>query len=125
MKGIILIGCRGNINRVYRLCYIFGIPNLYLKNCKEAKIGNVFSAKGNVNVRFIDNLHGFENVVALEKNRGARISEEIGKYDYIAVGGENVTLRKKCFDNFIHIPIVNSLCLTTDQALAAALAYTI
>lgn len=62
MKGVILFKGGQNINRVYRLCYIYGIKDLYLVQCKPPQIGNVFSAKGKVAVHILDEMPRFENM---------------------------------------------------------------
>lgn len=123
MKGVILFKCGQNINRAYRLCYIFGVQNLYLVDCKNPKIGNVFSAKGNVNVHFVDKIPQFEKMAALEKGKGMAISRNIRKYDYLIVGGENITLQNEICNTFFHIPTKNNLCLTVDEALAIGMEY--
>lgn len=123
MKGVILYKCGRNINRVYRLCYIYGIRDLYLVKCKIPEIGNVFSAKGRVNVHILDEMPAFEKIAALEKEKGVPISTDIGANDYIVVGGENVTLNSKICNTFFHIKTKNSLCFTVDEALAIGLEY--
>lgn len=121
MKGIILYKCGRNINRVYRLCYVYGIENLYLLDCSDCSIGNTFSASGKVNVHILRDLNEISgSVYALEKT-GNYTLNELPKCDYLIVGGENVTIRKKMCDKIIKINTENDLCLTVDQALAIAL----
>ena len=123
LKGVILYKCGQNINRAYRLCYTFGVSDLYLIGCNNPKVGNVYSAKDHVTVHIIDDTGGMGKIAALEKGTGAPISEEIKEFDYLLVGGENVTLRNKMADKFFHIKTDNPLCLTVDQALAVGLHY--
>lgn len=123
MNGVIAYKIGRNINRVYRLCHTYGIENLYLVGCDSPKIGNVFSAKGNVTLHIIDNMEGMRNIAALEKGKGVPVCEEIKEFDYLLVGGENVTLKNDMADKFFHIKTKNSLCLTVDEALAVGLHY--
>ncbi len=123
MNGVILYKCGQNINRAYRLCYTFGVHDLFLLDCDTAKTGNVFSAKDKVTIHHVDSLDGFFKVAALEKGKGVPIDATIADYDYILVGGENVTLTNKMASKFYHIDTQNSLCLTVDEALAIGLHY--
>lgn len=123
MKGVILFKGGQNINRVYRLCYIYGIKDLYLVQCKPPQIGNVFSAKGKVAVHILDEMPRFENMAALEKGKGKPLGKEISQYDYLVVGGESVTLSSRICDNIYHIKTAADLCLTVDEALAIGLDY--
>ncbi len=123
MIGVIVYKCGRNINRVYRLCHIYGIQNLFLVGCDSPKIGNVFSAKGTVAIHIIDNLNGMRNIAALEKGKGVPICDKISEFDYLLVGGENVMLKNDMADGFFHIKTENTLCLTVDEALAIGLHY--
>lgn len=126
-KGVILYRCNRNIARCYRLCYTFGVKTLYLWDCThEIKWGNLFSAKGNVNVVRIGSANEIpEDTVILEKWGDEPINGCFMDYENILIGGENVTIPKALHERFLsmHIPTVNSLCLTTDEALAVGLAY--
>lgn len=121
-KGIILYKCKRNINRCIRLCYTFGVPELYLLNCNVPdKFGNLFSAKDKVKIIEINDLTNFDgNVIALEKG-GKEPIEKLKQYDYLLLGGENQTITHKMCKNRIEISTVNDLCLTVDEALAVGL----
>lgn len=127
IKGVILYRCNRNIARCYRLCYTFGVKTLYLWECaQDIKWGNLFSAKDKVEVVRINGAEEIpEDTLILEKWGEERISWGIGGFENILLGGENATIPKILRERFIsmHIPTVNGLCLTTDEALAVGLAY--
>lgn len=127
IKGVILyrLNQNSNLNRVYRVCYIFGIQRLYLCDCAADKIGNVFSAAGKVEIiriKSIDDISG--NIVAFEKNGDININEiKDLDCDYLLFGGENETITRKICEKRIRIDTPNRLCLTADEALSIGLYY--
>lgn len=127
IKGVILyqLNHSGNLNRIYRVCYIFGIKRLYLWNCNADKIGNVFSASGKVEIIRIKSLEEISgNIVAFEKNGKIQIDEIKNlDFDFLLFGGENSTITNKICDKRIKIETPNNLCLTADEALSIGLYY--
>jgi len=64
-----------------------------------------------------------DNILGLEVTKSLPgIDEYAGEeIDYIAIGGESITLRRANFPKMARIPTVNNLCLTTEAAMAIAL----
>jgi len=125
IKGVILIGVGRNLNRAIRTCYSFGIYDIYCYQCNGKVTGSIFSAEGKVRVHKIDDLNSFTRsaVLALELMETLPILQRVDTHEieYIALGGESVTLRKKDWPLMARIKTDNNLCLTTEAALAIAL----
>lgn len=115
------LGNPKNFNRIYRLCYSFGVRTIYLYETPLMSPGQVFSAAGKVQVvpiTSIDEVPG--KVVALETT-GKTIAMELTHADAIMIGGENVSISRKLCQDRVRIETENGLCLTADQALAIGL----
>ena len=127
LKGLIIVGLnrQSNLNRLYRVCYTFGVKNLYLINSKVdiSNMGNVFSAKDNVNIihlKSIDDIQS-EKMIALEVNAETDLKKVEKDIEYIILGGENVTLKSDICKKRYRIDGFNPLCLTVDEAACIAL----
>lgn len=125
IKGVMLIGVGRNLNRAVRTCYSFGVYDIYCHQCPGTVRGSLFSAKGQVRIRRIDSLSAFDRAAALavEVTKGLPPLQNISLdgINYLVVGGESVTLRRRDWPVMARIYTINSLCLTTEAALAIAL----
>lgn len=125
IKGLILAGVGKNMNRAIRTCYSFGVYDIYCLKCKGFLKGSLFSAKDKVRLHAIDSLEQFDpaKILALELTNTLPSIRKIdtSSIEYIAIGGEAITLRKKDFPVMARIPTKNKLCLTVEAALAIAL----
>lgn len=123
-KGVILIGVGRNLNRAVRTCYSFGVYDIYCLNCPGQVKGNLFSARG-ARLHRIESLAGFdrESILALEVIKSLPVLAAINSHsiEYLAVGGETTTLRRRDFPRMARIPTGDNLCLTTEAALAIGL----
>ena len=124
LKGVVLVGVGRNLNRAVRTCYTFGIYDLYCIDCAEVE-DRLFSAHGKVRLNRVSMCElrqqiDTRSILALERSfsipslHRARLSE----IEYLAVGGESVTLRSRDFPRMARIETTNDLCLTTEAALA-------
>lgn len=123
LKGVILYKCKRNINRVYRLCYTFGVAKLYLLDCEKPEIGNVFSARGKVEIICIESLCEINGEICAMEVNGKAPKDNLKKCDYLLIGGENTTITNKMCQSRYWIKTKNNLCLTVDEALAIGLEY--
>lgn len=125
IKGVILIGVGRNLNRAIRTCYSFGVYDIYCFNCSGLIHGNLFSATGQVRLHQLSDLESLpvDKILALEVVKGQPLLHEypIQGIEYLAIGGESITLKRSNFPNMARIPTANALCLTTEAALAIAL----
>jgi len=124
IKGIILVGVGRNLNRAVRICYSFGVYDVYCLNCFGQVKGNLFSASGRVKLHNIKNIKDITgSILGLEVTKSLPALQDypVQDIEYLAVGGESVTLRQSDFPRMARIPTKNSLCLTTEAALAIAL----
>ncbi len=123
LKGVVLYKCKRNINRAYRLCYTFGVKKLYLLDCEKPEIGNVFSAKGKVEIICIKSLSEIDGKICAMEIKGKTPKENLKRCNYLLIGGENVTITNKMCKDRYGIKTKNNLCLTVDEALAIGLEY--
>jgi len=123
LDGVILVEVGRNLNRAVRTCYSFGVQNIYCLRCTGEVKGNLYSASGQVAIRTLDSLDQFdpEEVLALEvtPTLPSLQSVPVDGIRFVAIGGESTTLRG--FPRMARIHTQNSLCLTTEAALAIAL----
>lgn len=114
-----------NINRVMRLCYSFGIYQIYIigDKYKTYHKKNLFSANGKVNIVNIDNSFLNENFVAFENHYSNSFFSFNNWEDIsgIVIGGESCSVPKLNYKYKIKIPTVNSLCLTIESCLSIIL----
>ena len=124
MRGVILVGVGRNLNRAIRTCFSFGVYDVYCIDCAGQAKGSLFAAR-DVRLHQITSLAGFnlETVLALEitKSLPALGGADLRGIEYVALGGETVTLRRSDFPRMARIPTPNRLCLTTEAALAVVL----
>jgi len=125
MKGIVLVGVGRNFNRAIRTAYSFGVYDIYCLNCTGQVKGNLFSAAEQVRIHEIESIAEVKSnsILGLEVTKSllpidAYTGDDI---DYIAIGGESVTLRQADFPKMARISTTNDLCLTTEAALAIGL----
>ena len=125
IKGVILIGVGRNLNRAIRTCYSFGVYNVYCYQCAGLVKGGLFSAEGRVQIHHMDDLSAFDctAVLGLEITTTLPLLQNISLrgIEYLAIGGESVTLRQRDWPIMAQIATENDLCLTTEAALAIAL----
>lgn len=125
IKGIVLVGVGRNFNRAIRTCYAFGVYDMYCLNCCGQVKGSLFSAAGQVRLHKMHDLSGLpiDRILGLEVTKSLPLlhSCPVQGIEYLAIGGESVTLKRSNFTNMARIPTTNTLCLTTEAALAIAL----
>lgn len=124
IKGVILVGVGRNLNRAVRTCFSFGVYDVYCLDCAGQVKGSLFSAAGKIRLHKIQALRDIAGpVLGLEANPllPALYDCPLEGIEYLAVGGESVTLKRADFSRMAHIPTINGLCLTTEAALAIAL----
>lgn len=125
INGVILVGVGRNLNRAIRTCYSFGVYDIYCLNCTEKVKGNLFSAKGRVRLHEIYSLIDLpaNKILGLETTKNLPALQECSVRDveYLAIGGELMTLKRSDFPRMAHINTKNGLCLTTEAALAIGL----
>lgn len=125
MNGVVLIGVGRNLNRAIRTAYSFGVYDIYCLNCTGQVKGSLFSAAEKVRIHEIESLSELDsnNILGLEVTRKLPdINEYTGQQiDYVAIGGESISLRRANFLKMARISTMNDLCLTTEAALAIAL----
>lgn len=113
-----------NLNRCYRTCEAFGIKKLFLYDCMGEVRGNLYSAKGRVEVIRIEEFPT-EGVLALETNCRKLLWEvDWSKIQTICIGGETEGLPIKKIQAIerARIPTVGKLsCLTVEAALSIVL----
>ena len=123
---VILYNVRRNLNRVYRLCYSFGVEKILVVNkiLSDSSIrGNLFSAKGQIKVQYLNSMPPLETTVALENYHKNPI-ENISWHgiEYILIGGETLGLPRSIAPAIkATIKTPNNLCLTVDSSLSIAL----
>lgn len=130
---VALFGTRNedNLNRIYRLCAWFGVGHLAVVGSSARVKGNLFSAKGQVNVKYLPNTEEFlawwrDSIVAAIIEGGELPSlANIPIPAAFCFGSETepvpAVVRRKA-DVKITIPKYGqSPCLTADQAAAIVL----
>lgn len=122
-ESVILYRLRNtkNFNRIYRLCYSFGVRTIYLYETPFMSPGQVFSAAGKVRVETIASLDEVPGKVVALETTGKTSATELTHADAIMIGGENVSISQKLCRDRVRIETANGLCLTADQALAIGL----
>lgn len=115
------LGNPKNFNRIYRLCYSFGVRTIYLYDTPLMSPGRVFSAAGRVRVETITSIDEVPGKVVALETTGKASAVELTHADVIMIGGENVSISGKLCRDRVRIETVNGLCLTADQALAIGL----
>lgn len=115
------LGNPKNFNRIYRLCYSFGVRTIYLYDTPLMSPGRVFSAAGKVQVETITSIDEVPGKVVALETTGKSSAVKLTHADAIMIGGENVSISGKLCRDRVRIETVNGLCLTADQALAIGL----
>ncbi len=114
-----------NLNRAYRTCEAFGIQELLLMDCKDKYLaGNLFAAKGRVEMRTIEEWP--TNMLILEtwakRPINSLTAAEWAGVDHIVIGGESRGLPRKLPGMHCTIPMHGMISgLTVEAALAIAL----
>jgi len=121
-----------NLNRAFRTCFSFGVKNLFLvgksfdRSIAWELKGNLYSAKEEVNIKYLDKLPSIGNLLALE-NYYSNSIYDLGIKNWqqikgIVIGGESKGIPKDLeFGYMRKIPTINNFCLTVEASLAIGL----
>lgn len=114
-----------NLNRVYRTCEAFGVPEIELLDCNAKLSGNLFRAAGRVRVRNIDDWPPPSGMLALETCYPNSIYTVDWRWvSMIVIGGETQGLptRSLVAEQKVYIPMIGRVSgLTVEAALAIVL----
>lgn len=122
--NVLLYRVGRNLNRAYRTAEAFGVERLLLLECTGAITGNLFSAKGRVEIKHLESWPDPQGLLALETDYKTPIWDvDWSRVRIIAVGGESVHFRQSLpAEQKATIPMDGKIsCLTTEAALAIAL----
>lgn len=121
--NVLLYRVGRNLNRVYRTCEAFGVNELLLLECTGTLRGNLFNAKGRVNI-FHASSFVRDGALGLETFYDNTIyNVDWTNVRTIVIGGESSGIpRSEEFDQKARIPMVGEISgLTVEAALAIAL----
>lgn len=113
-----------NLNRAYRTCEAFGVTDLCLIECDGKIEGNLFKAKGNVNIQEVSDFPTSWGLLALETTYQTPIWEiPFWAVQSILIGGETGGLPCRIEAEYqACIPMVGRVSgLTVEAALAITL----
>lgn len=122
--GVCLHQCGRNLNRAYRTCEAFGVGWLLLHECDAEVTGNLFAAKGRVQLVPAQKLPRGVGVLSLETRYHTPIWEIPWRLvRCLLIGGETAGLPRGLGCEFkARIPMLGkSSGLTVEAALAVAL----
>lgn len=125
LSTVVLYRTGQNLNRAYRTCEFFGVKTMEMCQCSSTMAGNLFGAKGRVDLRIIDHLPRGSNTLWFETNGKVSIDDvDWSGIDTIVLGGETYDLRDPGFKNVpkVRIPGIGKVSgLTVEAALAIVL----
>lgn len=113
-----------NLNTAYRTCEFFGVEEIHLHKCKGMLKGNLFKAKNNVEIKYINEMPLGDNVAYFETNGKIDINDfDFQNIDTICIGGETNDFINKEFKNIPKIKIqgygkVSGLTVTSALSIA-------
>lgn len=119
---VILYNVNRNLNRSYRTCEAFGIPEIQLIKCENKIKGNLFKAKNKVKIieseKIVTN-----NMIAFETTGKKEITQvNWDNIDTVFIGGETGGIPKNLNCEIYKIPQIGEISgLTVEAALAIIL----
>lgn len=123
MNGrVILYKVGRNLNRAYRTCEAFGIPELQTIECKGIIEGNLYKSKNRVKIINNNDIQD-NNIIAFETNGKEEITQvNFDNIDAVLIGGETAGIPNGFKGKIYKIPQIGKISgLTVEAALAIIL----